>query len=191
MRVVTALRAGPRGRVVVELDGAPWRTFPLEPVVRAGLEPGIALDRPRLRVLAQEVRRARAATVAARALARRELSTRGLDARLGRAGVAPAVRAETVAAATRGGLVDDARYAVARAQSLAERERGDAAIRWELEREGVTPALVERALEALEPERDRAARLVAARGAGAATARYLARRGFDEDTVEASAGAGV
>jgi len=40
-------------------------------------------------------------------------------------------------------------------------------------------------LHGLEPEIDRAARIVAVRDAGAATARYLARRGFSEEAIEA------
>ena len=39
-----------------------------------------------------------------------------------------------------------------------------------------------------EPERERAQRLIAARGAGPATARELARRGFGEDAVEQALG---
>ena len=38
--VVTALRELPRGRVEVELDGAPWRVLPVDAVVRAGLGVG-------------------------------------------------------------------------------------------------------------------------------------------------------
>jgi hypothetical protein len=44
------------------------------------------------------------------------------------------------------------------------------------------------ALGALEPERERAARAAAARPRGAATARWLAARGFGEDAVEAVGG---
>ena len=65
--------------------------------------------------------------------------------------------------------------------ALADRGYGNAWIRAELERRELP---FEEALAALEPERERAGRIVASRGGGAATARYLARRGFDEDTVE-------
>ena len=41
MARVTALRAGRRARVAVEVDGAPWRTFPLAVVTRAGLVVGL------------------------------------------------------------------------------------------------------------------------------------------------------
>ena len=53
MAVVTALRERPRGRVDVELDGAPWRTLPADAVVRSGLLVGRALDRPTARTLAR------------------------------------------------------------------------------------------------------------------------------------------
>ena len=45
-------------------------------------------------------------------------------------------------------------------------------------------AQIEAALEALEPERERAARIAARRGPGPKTARYLASRGFGEEAVE-------
>ena len=37
MPTVTALRDDRRGRVAVELDGAPWRVLPLDVVARAGI----------------------------------------------------------------------------------------------------------------------------------------------------------
>jgi SOS response regulatory protein OraA/RecX len=40
-------------------------------------------------------------------------------------------------------------------------------------------------LEALEDERARAERIVARRGSGAKTARYLSGKGFSDDTVRA------
>jgi SOS response regulatory protein OraA/RecX len=83
------------------------------------------------------------------------------------------------------GLVDDTRYAEERARVLAERGKGDAAIRFELERAGVDTAAIEAALGGLEPERERAAALVARRGASPATARLLASRGFGEEVVTA------
>jgi SOS response regulatory protein OraA/RecX len=81
------------------------------------------------------------------------------------------------------GVLDDSRTAALRAANLAARGYGDAWIRAELERRGL-PA--EEALMDLEPERDRADRIIAEKGGGAATARYLARKGFDGDTVEAA-----
>ena len=83
------------------------------------------------------------------------------------------------------GLVDDARFAEERARVLAERGKGDAAIRFELHRAGVGTAETEAALAGLDPERERAAALVARRGATPATARLLAGRGFDEELVAA------
>lgn len=184
-RTVTALRADRGGRVAVELDGGPWRTLPLEPVLRAGLAAGVPLDRPRARTLARELRRTRSLAVAARALRHRDLPTRALDARLSRGGVAPAARREAIATLERAGAVDDARYAASRAGALAARGYGDAAIRWELEQRGIAGETVCRSLASLEPESLRARRLFAARGGDAAAARSLARRGFGEEAIEA------
>jgi regulatory protein len=190
-KTVTALRDVGHGRVRVELDGEPWRVLPVDALARAGIAEGLELDRPRLRTLAGELRRTRALGLSIRALGHRDLSERQLRERLGRAGIAPAGAEEAVALLRRAALVDDARLASARAQALAERGLGDAAIRSDLERQGVPSAELEAALARLEPERERAARVVSARGSGPATARYLARRGFDEDAVEAAAGADV
>jgi SOS response regulatory protein OraA/RecX len=183
---VTALHEEPGGRVRVELDGRPWRTLPIDVVARAGLARGCELDRPRARLVRRELRRSDALTRAARALRRRDLPERALDARLERAGFVAEEREAALAALTRAGLVDDVRFAHARAAALAERGRGDAAIAWELERHGVAAELVESALAALEPERERALALAARHGANAATARLLARRGFGEEAVEAA-----
>ena len=188
---MTALHPAGRGSVRVELDGETWRVLPLEVVVRAGISEGIGLDRPRLRTLARELRRARALGVAGRALARRDLSEQRLRERLARAGIAPAVSEEAVGTLRRAGFVDDERFASARALALAQRGLGDAAIRFDLERHGVGSAVVDSALGALEPERKRAERIISRRGSGPATARYLARRGFGEDAAEAAAGPAV
>jgi SOS response regulatory protein OraA/RecX len=185
---VTALRERPRGRVAIELDGAPWRVVPAEAVVRAGLGVGRALDRPAARALARELRRADALARAARALAPRDRSRQALEHRLAGAGVPPATRGEVLETLERVGLVDDARMAVSRAGHLAERGFGDEAIRHDLEAEGVAPELVAEAVGALEPERERAAWLVAKRGAGPRTARWLAGRGFEDSSIEDSMG---
>jgi len=194
MAVVTALRSAGRGRdggVRVELDGAPWRTLPLEVVLRAGLAQGQALERPQLRVLRRELRRHEALQASARALRQRDLSTRELEERLRRRrDVAPADREAAVAALRSAGLVDDARFARSRARSLADRGYGDDAIRADLERRGIEPETITEAVEELEPERYRAEAVVARRGGGPATARYLARRGFHEDVVEAAMATG-
>ena len=189
MPTVTRLRDDRRGRVAVELDGAPWRTLPVDVVVRAGLAEGCALDRPALRLLRHELRRAEALAVAGRALGRRDLSERGIAERLARASVAPAAVEESLAVLSRAGLIDDARFARARAASFAERGYGDAAIRHDLGRQGVTAEVIQQALESLEAEAERARRLVERRGPGASTARYLASKGFGEEALEAAAGA--
>jgi len=184
MSVVTALRKQPRGRVEVELDGAPWRLVPTEVVVRSRLVVGRALDRETARTFARELRRADALTRALRVLTARDRSRRSLDDRLGAAGVAPRPRREVLETLERAGLVDDDRLAAARADALAERGYGDAAIRFDLERQGLTDESVAAALARLEPERQRAQRLVERRGESARTARWLAQRGFDAGTVE-------
>ena len=189
MPKVTRLRDERRGRVAVELDGAPWRTLPVDVVVRAGLTEGRELDRPALRLLRQELRRAEALAVAARALRRQDLSERGIAERLARASVPPAAVEESLAVLARSGLVDDARFARTRAETLAERGYGDAAIRHDLDRRGVAPDVIEAALESLETEAERARRLVERRGPGLGTARYLASKGFGEEALETAAGA--
>lgn len=126
-----------------------------------------------------------ALAVATRALARREHSTHGLRERLLRAGVSDTDADDALEELRRVGLLDDGRFANERARVLAERGKGDAAIRFDLERAGVEAPEVEEAMAALEPESERAARVVERRGSTAATARLLASRGFDEAVVEA------
>ena len=126
-----------------------------------------------------------ALAVATRALARREHSRRSLAERLQRAGIGKSEADEVLAELERLGLLDDTRFALERARVLAERGKGDAAIRFDLERSGVSASAVEEALARLDPERERAERLVGRRGATPATARLLAGRGFDEDVVAA------
>jgi SOS response regulatory protein OraA/RecX len=185
---VSALRARGTGRVAVEVDGEHWRTLPVEVVARVGLASGIELKRPLLRALRRELRRYRALTTATRALRTRPLSARRLDERLRRAGFVADERAEALAVVRRAGFVDDDRFAAARAELLAERNSGDALIRHDLRSQGIDEEAVERALATLEPERARAVRAAASRSTAAATARYLARRGFGEDAIEAAVG---
>jgi SOS response regulatory protein OraA/RecX len=185
---VTALHDDRRGRVAVELDGAPWRVLPVDVVVRAGIVAGRPLDRPALRLLRRELRRAEALGVAGRALRRRDLSRRALADRLERAAVPPAAAQESLATLTRAGLVDDARVALTRAQALADRGYGDEAIRHRLSQEGLEEH-AEDSLAGLEPESKRAEAIVGRRGRGPRTARYLGSRGFGEDAVEAALGA--
>lgn len=189
MKTVTALRAASPGRVSVELDGERWRTLPLEAVVRAGLSPGRPLQRVAARTLAREVRRLRALDVAGRALRSRDRSVAELDRRLATRGVAGAERKRALETLAGAGLLDDDRVASARARGLAERGAGDALIRHDLEGRGIAPEAIDRALSALEPEHERARRIVERRGPGIQTARYLASRGFDEDAVESAVAA--
>lgn len=129
--------------------------------------------------------------VAARALARRDYSERELRDRLARAGVETDETERALGTLRERGLLDDARFAAQRAEMLAERGRGDAAIRFELERQGVSAELIEEAVSGLEPERDRAERIVSRRGTGPKTARLLAQRGFDRELVGLVAEAGI
>ena len=127
--------------------------------------------------------------IAARALEHRDRSRRQVDERLERAGVTEDGRAEALETLERIGYLDDERYALARAVALAERGFGDEGIRHQLERDGVQPTAANAALAALEPECDRAARIVARLGAGPKTAAHLGRKGFGEDAIEAAAAA--
>jgi regulatory protein len=125
--------------------------------------------------------------VAARALEHRDRSRSQLDARLARAGVDEAGRAEALETLERVGYLDDGRYAQARAVSLAGRGYGDDGIRHLLEQDGVSPEQVSKAIAGVEPERERAAQIVARLGPGLKTAAYLGRKGFGEDAIEAAA----
>ena len=186
MPTVTALRAVRRGRVEVELDGAPWRTVPAEVVASVGLVVGRELDRGALRELRRALRRSEAISTAVRTLRHRDLSSTRLAERLEAAAVPPAARAEAVGALARAGFVDDERFAFRRAETLAERGFGDDGIRHDLERQQIPPELRERALAALPREQERVQTIVARRGPGPKTARYLAAKGFGEDAVEAA-----
>ena len=124
-----------------------------------------------------------AVETALRALRARDRSAAELDARLAQRGVGAAEREEALETLERIGYVDDGRFALLRAEQLAVRGSGDALIRHDLEQRGVAAEQIEVALETLEPERERAARIVARRGSGAKTARYLASRGFGEEAL--------
>jgi SOS response regulatory protein OraA/RecX len=188
---VTRLRATGSGRVAVEVDGERWRTFPEEVVVRAGLSSGLELERPCLRGLRRELRRHRALAAATRALQACPLTERRLDERLRRSGFVPRERAEALGTLRRAGFLDDERVALGRAELLAERFGGDAFIRHDLRGQGLEDETIERALAALTPESTRAVRAAASRGGGVRAARYLARRGFGEEAIEAAIGADV
>ena len=180
---ITALHETNAG-VAVVLDGAPWRTLPVDVVVEARLGVGLDLDRHRARALARALRHHRAEQVALRALARREYSRAALDERLARIGVPDADRREVIERAEGAGLVDDMRFAEGRAQQLAERGAGDLLVLDDLARQGIREETARAATAALEPEAERAARIVEARGASASTVRYLASRGFSEEALE-------
>ena len=107
-----------------------------------------------------------------------------LEARLQQRGVGEAERAQALETLERIGYVDDERFARQRAERLAERGSGDALIRHDLERRGLAADVVELALAELEPERDRAARIVERRGRSLKTARYLASHGFGEEALD-------
>ncbi|HEX6787716.1 MAG TPA: RecX family transcriptional regulator [Gaiellaceae bacterium] len=188
MRVVTGLRERPRGRVEVDLDGAPWRLVPADAVVRSGLAVGRALDRETARALGRELRRSEALDVALRTLRYRDQTKHRLERRLEQRGTTAEARADAIEALERAGLVDDARVAAGRASALAERGYGDAAIRFALEAEGIPEADVVEALSGLVPEVDRARGLLAARGETLKTVRWLAGKGFDAATLEDVAG---
>jgi regulatory protein len=184
---VTALKPDRAERdVVVELDDAPWRRIPVDVAVRAGLAPGVELGRPQLRQLRRELRRAEALEVATRALRHRDRSQEALLTRLRAAGIAPAACEDALETLARAGIVDEDRFAHARATALAERGSGDALIKADLDSAGVPTEVVDAAVGALEPERDRATALAAARGESVATARWLARRGFASESIEAA-----
>jgi SOS response regulatory protein OraA/RecX len=183
--VVTALQARGRDRVAVELDGAPWRVVPMEAALVAGLAVGGELDRGAARRLGRELRRLEARTTAVRALRARDHTRASLEQRLEERGVGPTLRRETLDATERAGLVDDARFAHGRAELLASRGAGDLLIAIDLEQRGVPDEVAGEAIAALDPETERAARIVARRGASARTARYLASKGFGESALEA------
>jgi SOS response regulatory protein OraA/RecX len=129
----------------------------------------------------EDERQAEAVDAAARLLRHADRSRAELETRLTDRGIDAQALSGALETLERVGVLDDGRTAALRAANLADRGYGDAWIRAELERRGLP---VEEILAALEPESDRARRVVAEKGGGAATARYLARRGFDEDTVE-------
>ena len=120
---------------------------------------------------------------ALRTLELRDLSVHDLDRKLGERGFGESEREAALATLARTGVLDDERVARNRAHTLAARGAGNALIRQDLRRAGVAPALVDAAVEELEPEAVRARAVVACRGAGPKTARYLTSKGFSEDVV--------
>jgi SOS response regulatory protein OraA/RecX len=119
------------------------------------------------------------------ALRRRERSAAEVDRYLAERGVGDDARAEVIETLARTALVDDRRFAELRARTLAERGAGNDLVRHELARAGVDAELVDEAVAALPPESERAARIVARKGASPKTARYLGGKGFSDDVVRA------
>ncbi len=155
----------------------------MDVAARVGLASGRALDRPLARELARALRRQRALGLATRALRTRDRSTSDLARRLEQAEIPASARDEALEILERAGLVDDRRFAWTRACELAGRGWGDAAIRARLEQAGIGVESQAEALGGLAPERERAAAIVARRGANVKTARALLSRGFDCDLV--------
>jgi SOS response regulatory protein OraA/RecX len=120
---------------------------------------------------------------ALRALRRRERSAAEVDRYLTARGVDQIERDEVLETLVRTALVDDRRFAEVRATSLVERGSGDELIRHELARAGIESELAEQTVAALPSETERVARIVARRGPGPKTARYLAGKGFSEEVI--------
>jgi SOS response regulatory protein OraA/RecX len=181
---VTALRERKRGKVHVELDGAPWRVLPATVVVRAELRVGRRLDRESVRLLARELRRANALARATRALAARDRSRGELVARLEQAGITDTARDDALSSLEAAGLVDDARVAELRARALARRGYGDAAIKVDLRQREISSELIAAAIDELDPEAERARHALADREPTPAILRRLASRGFSRDSLD-------
>jgi regulatory protein len=127
--------------------------------------------------------------LAGRALARRDKSVAELDAELARRGVGADDREAAVERLTELGYVDDARFARSRAQTLAERGHGDVAIAFDLGQRGIEAGTIADALGELDPEAERAGRLVAAATEPVTrVARRLAAKGFSADAIESVVG---
>jgi SOS response regulatory protein OraA/RecX len=161
---------------------------PDEVVVRCGLAQGLELDRPVLRLLRRELRRAEALAAATSALARRDLSTARLEERLRHRGAAPPAAREALDTLARAGLLDDTRAACARARVLAGRGWGDCAIEERLEREGFREAERRTAVGGLASEPERAALVRDDRQDARRAWRRLAGRGFSSDAIESVLG---
>lgn len=181
---ITGLRERKRGTVEVELDGEPWRVLPATVVVRAELRVGRWLDRETARRVARELRRASAVARATRALASRDRSRGELEARLDAAGVSEAARDDALSSLEAAGLLDDTRVAESRARELARRGYGDAAIRSDLRLRRIDSETIAAAVAELEPEAERAQRVLAGKERSPQILRRLASRGFSRDTLE-------
>ena len=181
---LTAVRRARPGRVELEVDGRRWRLVSDEVVLRCGLAAGMELDRPLLRALRQELRRAEALGAAVRTVSRRDVSTRRLHDRLAARGIRRADAERAVATLAGAGIVDDAKTAASRARALEERGWGDAAVAARLAGEGFGADDVRAALAELRPERERADALAARASNPGAAWKLLVRRGFAPETLE-------
>ena len=117
-------------------------------------------------------------------LAARDRSRQALEQRLKRAGHSAAARDEALAALGRSGLVDDARLAHSRAELLARRGYGNSAIRADLRRRLIPPEAAAEAIATLEPELDRARRLLEGESVTPTLLRRLTTRGFSRGTLD-------
>jgi regulatory protein len=120
---------------------------------------------------------------ALRVLRHRERSAAEVDRYLIERGVGEDEREAVLETLARTALVDDRRFAEVRARSLVERGAGNELIRHELARAGIDSELAEEIVASLPPETERVARIVARRGGGPKTARYLAGKGFSDDFI--------
>jgi SOS response regulatory protein OraA/RecX len=161
---------------------------PDDVVVRCGLRDGLELDRPLLRALRRELQHAEAMAVAARTLRHRDISTKRLTERLSRAGVPAGASAGAIGTLAETGILDDTRLAASRAAALVERGWGDAAIAARLGVEGIGEADAREAIAALPPEAERAREIAGVLSDPRKAWALLARRGFDESTIEDVAG---
>ena len=126
-----------------------------------------------------------AVETALQALRARDRSVAEVESRLQRHGIADSEQREALELLSRLGYVDDERFATLRAAALAARKCGDEMIRADLEERGVAGSMIDAAIAELEPEQERAERIVASRGRSSKTARFLAARGFAEEAIEA------
>jgi regulatory protein len=117
-------------------------------------------------------------------LARRAHGRDELQRKLARGGDTD-IAAEVIDDLARMGYVDDERYAAALAEHRLARGWGPARIEHDLAGSGVPEAIVNAAIAALDREtvREAATRAIGDR-VGAAAARRLAARGFDEDVAD-------
>jgi len=141
---------------------------------------------------------AAAQAAALRLLARRDLATGELRARLAARGFGPAATAEALAALANEGVLDDGRFAHNYVAYQAARGRGPVRIAADLRQRGLPPELIEAALAA-GPDWRLAAAAARARRFGrrapqeyrdkARQARFLQYRGFSADHIRAATGA--